>query len=132
MAVIETSAASPDASEITVRATAPASSGAAAAVSGASGIGSSRVEIVPAAQEKAESNSSTASPEDRLPSPAPCAATSSATPANPAASATEVRSEGRPAPVSPHASSGTKSGIVARNSAATPEGTCCSSRASSP
>ncbi len=132
MALIETSAASPDAIDNTVSTTAPASSGTAAATIGASGIGSNRVAIVPAAHEKAEISSSIASTPETPPPPVPCATTSRATPPKPAASAADVRSDGRPAPVRPQASSGTNSGIVARNRAATPDGTCCSSRASSP
>ncbi len=53
----------------------------------------------------------------------PCDATSSATPAKPATSAAARRRDGGEPPGSAHASSGTNSGIVARQSAAIPDGT---------
>ncbi len=84
---------------------------------------------MPAAHEKAASSSNAASVADRPP-PLVFPATSSATPRNAANRASAVRDEGRPDPRKPQASSGTNSGMVARQSAETPDGTNCSSRAS--
>ncbi len=122
---------SPEASAISVRTTPPASSGIAAPIVGDRGTGTTRVATVPAAHESALPSSSTASAGCRPP-PVPWAATRSATPANPATSASDRRRDGGAPPGSAQPSNGTKSGIVARHRAAIPDGVRSSAYASTP